>query len=157
MSVFSSILLGEDANISLDETRELLIETCDLKPILQDDILYLVSKGASIYVAEASEIGKELCEETYGFIPKIRIHYDKVQLDKYAYESYSTLYRLCGVLLKELYCDLVMLSNGELGEILRTDGEVFCNDRDSIPMDYATKILFDEMEIDFTFKKLPRI
>ncbi|WP_299460132.1 SitI3 family protein, partial [uncultured Gimesia sp.] len=153
---FSQILLGEDTNISLNDTRELLIETCDLEPVLQDEIIYLVSKGASIFVFEVSELGKELCNETFGFIPNIKIHYDHVQLGKYAYESNSTLYRVCGVLLKELYCDLVMLANGEVAYVLRINGETFCDDANPIIMDYATKILFDEMEIDFTFKKLPR-
>ena len=155
MSVFSSILIGEDANISLDETRELLVETCRLKPVMQDDIIYLVAKGASILVSEVSEIGKESCKHNFGFLPHIEIHYDHVQLGKYSYESSSTLYRICGVLLKELYCDFALLANDELGEILRIDGELSCDDKDPINMDYATKILFDEMEIDFTFKTLP--
>jgi len=64
---------------------------------------------------------------------------------------------ICGLVLKELYCDLVLLANSELGEILSIDGKKFCDDRDSINMDYATKILFDEMGIDFTLKKLPMI
>jgi len=156
MSVFGNILLGESANISLGETRELLVGTCDLKPMMQDKMLYLVSEGVSIYVAKASEIGKELCEETYAFIPNIRIHYDKVQLDKYYVESYSTLYRICGVLLQELNCDLVMLANGESPEILSINGEIFCDNSDPITIKYVTETLFDEMEIDFTFKKLPR-
>lgn len=156
MAVFDEILLGADTNISIDETRELLIDCCHLKPLIHNDISYVVSKYVSVNVDEDSDLGKELCLEHYGFESKISLYYNLLHVGTHALEAYSTNYRICGVLLTELYCNLVMLANGEAPKVLRTDGEIFCDDSDPITMNYLTSILFEEMEIDFTFKKLPR-
>lgn len=155
MSVFGEILLGADTNISIEETRELLIDSCYLKPLIHNDILYVVTKHVSIIVDEDSDLGKELCLEHYGFESKISLYYNLFHLGNHALEAYSTIYRICGVLLKELYCNLIMIANGDVPEVLRINGEIFCDDSDPITMNYVTSILFDEMEIDFRFKKLP--
>jgi len=126
MAIEYSLVL--DTSESPSELVELLKENLQMQS--KGNFLDTVaSDGIVCVVLPQSELGRELVEQAFRISSSICIVCTIDKFDLYDL-GMDRLIRICTLLLSNKNCDMVMLSNGESGLLLRRAGEIIVDCRD---------------------------
>jgi hypothetical protein len=118
-----------DSSMPVSAVTRLLVENLPLSLVAGGVPDTVVGDGIICTPLPQSELGRDLVYETFGITSAIKLvcRMDKFDLHEV---GMNTLIDICMLFLSKCTCDLVLLSNGEKGLLLRKAGQlvVDCSD-----------------------------
>jgi hypothetical protein len=109
--------------------------------------------GVLVRADASSQLGREVIEEAFCFVPIINIGFRMLKGIELRHGANLSMLRICNVLLEGTQADMVLLCNNEKPELLRVGGQLTLCNADG----FWRPSFLDCISLPYTIAELPRL